>query len=254
MEQVKDVVRMLKKALKASGLTYAAVAKHLRLSEASVKRMFARGQFTLERMQSICELMQLDFTDLVRMLDEERSRISSLSEAQEEELVSDLKFLLIALCVQNAWTFEEIAGYYQIPELECVRYLIRLDRLGLIQLLPNNRIRRLVARDFRWLPRGPIERFFEQRAQGDFLKSHFTRGGELRLFASGMLSRRSIEIMQERIGLLAREFAALQQDDSRLPMRQRVNTGLLFALRPWELREFAPFRRREVDTLRDTAD
>lgn len=247
MAKAQAVIDILKKALKASGLTYADVAAHLGLSQASVKRMFARGHFTLERLESTCEMMQLDFTDLVRMIDEERTKISNLSPDQEKELVSDLKFLLVALCVQNAWTFQEIVNYYNVTELECIRYLARLDRLGLIELLPNNRIRRMVAQDFRWLPRGPFKNFFEQRAQRDFLKSHFTRSGELRLFLTGMLSKKSLDTMCERMDTIAREFASLQRDDSRLPVGSRFNTGFLLAIRPWELRDFAQFRRRPID-------
>lgn len=252
MAKTRAVIDILKKALKASGLTYADVAGHLGLSQASVKRMFARGQFTLERLESVCEMMQLDFTDLVRMIDEERAKISSLSAEQEEELISDLKFLLVALCVQNAWTYQEIVGYYNISELECIRYLARLDRLGLIELLPNNRIRRMVAHDFRWLPRGQIEKFFEQRVQRDFLKSHFTRPGELRLFLSGMLSKNSLEIMRERLDMIAREFSTMQRDDSRLPANARFNAGLMLSVRPWELRDFAQFRRRAMDAEAET--
>jgi len=36
-----QIVAELKRALRARGLTYAHVAKHLQLSEASVKRLFA---------------------------------------------------------------------------------------------------------------------------------------------------------------------------------------------------------------------
>jgi hypothetical protein len=199
----------------------------------------------LQRLEAICDLLRMDFTDLVHLIDEERGRISALTESQEKELVSDLKFLLVALCVQNEWSFNEIVSYYRINALECVRYLARLDRLGLIDLLPNNRIRRRVAHDFRWLPRGPIERFFEQRAQRDFLKSHFTRQGEQRLFLTGMLSKTSLESLRGRIDTIAHEFTVAQRQDAHLPAGVRVNTGFLLALRPWELREFAPLHRRE---------
>ncbi len=244
MARASALIDTLKKALKASGLTYAQLARHLGLSHASVKRMFSSGHFTLQRLESICDLMQLDFTDLVHLVDEDRTRISSLSADQEKELVSDLKFLLVALCVQNEWAFEEIIRYYNISEQECVRYLARLDRLGLIELLPNNRIRRMVAQDFRWLARGPIERFFEQRAQRDFFKSHFTRPGEMRLFLTGMLSKTALETLRARMETIAHEFALAQHQDSALPVGTRFNTGFLLAIRPWELRDFAPLRRR----------
>jgi DNA-binding Xre family transcriptional regulator len=245
MAQANAVIDTLKRALKASGLTYAEVARRIGMSEASVKRMFAQRRFTLARLEAICAMMDLDFTDLLRIVDAERTRISSLSFEQEEELVSDPKLLLVAICVHNGWTFEEIIGYYNITRTECIRHLARLDRLGLIELLPNNRIRRMVAQDFRWLPRGPIDRFFERQVQREFLHSHFTRPGELRLFMSGMLARGSLDAMRGKIEMLAREFSTLQQDDARLPAEARVHAGLFLAIRPWELRDFDPLKRRE---------
>ena len=38
-------------------------------------------------------MVNLNFTDLVRMVDEDQHRLSSLTQEQEDELVSDLKFL-----------------------------------------------------------------------------------------------------------------------------------------------------------------
>jgi transcriptional regulator with XRE-family HTH domain len=244
MAQINAVVETLKRALKASGLTYADVARRLGLSEPSIKRMFSQQRFTLDRLESICAMMALDFTDLVRIVDTEQPRISSLSLEQERELVADPKLLLVAICVQNSWDFEEIREYYDFSEPELIRRLAHLDRLGLVQLLPNNRIRRMVAADFRWLPRGPIERFFEQRVQREYLKSHFTRPEELRLFMIGMLSRKSVETMRRKIEMLAHEFTALQEDDARLPAASRLHTGVLLAIRPWELRDFDPLKRK----------
>ncbi len=151
---------------------------------------------------------------------------------QEKELLSDLKFLLVAICVQNAWQMDEIVNYYEISKPECIRYLIRLEQHGLIHLLPNNRIRRILAHDFRWLPQGPIENFFESTVQDEFMGSHFTHRREKRIYLMGMLSKNSLNILRKKMELLAREYASLQQDDFRLPTRSRFNTGLMLAIRP----------------------
>jgi DNA-binding Xre family transcriptional regulator len=127
--ETQSIVNMLKRALKFHRVTYADIAYELDLSEASVKRMFAKQHFTLERLESICSMVNLDFTDLLRLVDEDQHRISNLSHKQEEELVSDLKFLLIAICVQSNWTYEEIIGYYKISEPECIKYLAKLDKI-----------------------------------------------------------------------------------------------------------------------------
>ena len=243
MAQRKDMVNMLKKSLKLAGFTYADVANHLRLSEISIKRNFSQKNFTLDRLEAICSMISIDFTDLVRMTDDEQEKISSLTLEQENELVADLKFLLVAICVQNAWQVDEIINYYDIDEIECIRYLIRLDRHGLIDLLPNNRIRRMLTHDFRWLPQGPIETFFEKTVQSEFMDSHFTHTSELRIYMIGMLSRDSLNTLRGKLEMLAREFSSLQQDDARLPARSRFNTGLMLAIRPWELTVFADLKR-----------
>lgn len=243
MSKRKEIIDILKKSLKQADLTYADVAQHLSLSETSIKRNFAQLNFSLQRLEAICELLGLDFTDLVRMADERRKRISMLTLEQEEELVEDLKFLLVAICVQNAWQMKEIVGYYNITEPECLRYLIKLERQGLIQLLPDDRVRRMLAHDFRWIPQGPIETFFESTVQSEFMSSHFGRSGELRIYLMGMLSRDSLNSLRGKLEMLAREFSSMQQDDARLPVRSRFNTGLMLALRPWELSVFADLKR-----------
>ena len=247
MAQRKEVIEILKKALKSAGYTYADVAEKLGLSETSIKRNFASMNFTLERLEDIASMLDLDFTDLVRMADDEKNKISRLSESQEKELVADLKFLLVAICVQNAWQMDEIVAYYNISRMECLRYLIRLERHGLIHLLPNDRVRRLLAHDFRWIPQGPIETFFESTVQNEFMSSHFNRAGELRIYMMGMLSRNSLNSLRAKLEMLAREFSSLQQDDARLPARSRFNTGLMLAIRPWQLSVFAELARDEGD-------
>jgi len=106
----------------------------------------------------------------------------------------------------------------------------------------------MVSKDFRWLSRGPIEKFFEKVAQSKFLESHFTRPGEIRLFKNGMLSRVSVNILRNKVEMLAREFTSFQYDDARLSADERINTGLMIAIRSWELPIFSKLKRRYADT------
>jgi transcriptional regulator with XRE-family HTH domain len=243
MAQRKEIIDMLKRSLKQKGLTYADIARQLQLSEISIKRNFSHKNFTLDRLESICNMANVDFTDLVHMADDEQEKISSLTLEQEDELLNDLRFLVVAICVQNAWEMEEIIQQYDVTEAGCIAYLIRLERHGLIKLLPNNRIRRMLAHDFRWQPQGPLETFLETTVQSEFMTSHFTSSGESRIYMTGMLSRNSLDILNKKLGILAREFALLQQDDSRLPVKSRFNSGLMLAIRPWELSAFEALQR-----------
>jgi len=244
MARTTVLVDTLKRELKARGLTYAAVARALRLSEASVKRMFAQREFTLSRLDAICDLAGLDFSELARLSAPREAVISQLSYEQEKELVDNPRLMLVALCTLNHWSYEEILDKYALSPAECVRLLARLDRLKFIELLPGNRIRLLVSRAFSWVPDGPIQRLFKEQFQADFFRSRFDREAEIMILANGMLSRASIATLLASLRKAAAEFSALRSDDAALPAAQRVPLTLLVAARPWSPEVLRKYRRR----------
>src|SRR5262245_67687 len=65
MAQIGLLVTELKRYLKAQGVTYAALAKQLGLSESSIKRQFARQSFSLARLEQILNLVGLEIADLI---------------------------------------------------------------------------------------------------------------------------------------------------------------------------------------------
>jgi DNA-binding Xre family transcriptional regulator len=247
MSQIVPLVTTLKRELRSRGITYAHIARALGLSESSVKRQFAEARFTLRRLEQVCQLIELEISDLVRQMEENRQRISTLTEAQERDIAADPKMLLAAICVLNHWQFDQIVGTYRVSEHECVQLLARLDRLGVIELLPQNRYRLVVAADFRWLPGGPIQQFFQRKVQPEFLNSRFQGAGEKLLFRNGMLSRGSNATMARKLERLVAEFNELHADDISLPMQERFGTSLLVAMRPWEFGFFKELRREPGD-------
>ena len=114
MAQSQNLIQTLKRALRAAQITYADIARHLEMSEANVKRLFATQSFTLQRIESICELMHMDLSDLFNLLESERQRIHRLTLQQEKELVDDTGLLLVAVCVRNQIGFEEIVQRYRL--------------------------------------------------------------------------------------------------------------------------------------------
>lgn len=243
MSQIATLVNALKRKLKQQGITYAVVASQLGLSTTSVKRLFSEKSFSLKRLEQICALIDLDLSDLLEITRDEDRYLSLLTEAQERALVNDEKLLLVAFLLFSHWSFEEILKNYDISKTEGIRLLARLDRLKIIDLLPNNRVKMHLARNFIWRKDGPIQRFFEAHVQDRFFESSFSGPGELRLVMNGMLSSGSNQVLQQRIKRLAAEFESMMEEDRKLDTRQRRGTSMLLAIRPWELDVFAQFRR-----------
>jgi transcriptional regulator with XRE-family HTH domain len=243
MGEAGELVRTIKKQLRRQGKTYREVAVALGLSEPSVKRLFASGRFTVERLVQVSNFLGYTLAELAREAQAAQPRISVLSEAQERELVSDPRLLVVTVCALNHWEPAEIMHYYRLGEAECVKYLLRLDRLRIIDLLPGNRIRVNVERDFDWLPAGPIQQYFRRRGLADFLKSQFAAPNEAMAFLHGMLTARAIEQMQEELQRLRKRFAELHEESLAAPLAERQGMALLFAMRHWEPEEFSRLRR-----------
>lgn len=244
MPEIDRLIATIKRLLKAQGLTYRELGKRLALSEPAVKRMFSRQSFTLERVAEIAAVLGMSLAELADAAARSAPRLRTLTEAQERELVSEPKLLLVAACVLNGWTPPEIVGTYALTRAEAVKLLVRLDRMGLITLLPGDRVRLAVARDFEWLRGGPIDRFFRGQEKQDFLASEFTGEGEALSFSFAMLTPAARARVKAHIDRLREAISELHRESLAAPFDERGGLCLLVAHRTWEPRSFAALRRR----------
>jgi len=247
--QTQALIAALKQVLKSRNVTYAEIARRLAMSEASIKRVFAKQTFTLDRLDKICGILGIAITDLAKMVEHEAERVTQLTLEQEREIVADPKLMLVAVHALNHWTLEEIVAHYTISKTDCIRLLARLDRLRIIDLLPNNRIRVIVGRNFSWRPDGPFQRHFRDQLEANFFGSRFDGQGEHLAFVSGMLARNSNAVIQQHMRRLETEFTELHNQDAALPLDERFGTSLLIAMRPWVPEMFRKMQRKPAQKL-----
>ena len=233
MANADQLVDALKKTLRARGLTYADVARGIGLSEASIKRLFAEKTFTLQRLDEVCRWLDLDLYELARLARGEADSTREITPAQEQVLADDRRLLGLFYLLLNNHDANRILAEYELAETELVRMLAKLDRAGLVELLPGNRVRLRVARPVRLRPDGPIRRRHGDALLDDFLGVRFdAHGGHFR-FEVGELSAASAAILQRRLDRLAAEFHELSVLDGHLPPGERTLYGIAGGLRPW---------------------
>jgi DNA-binding Xre family transcriptional regulator len=242
------IADVLKAELKSRGFTYADVAQKIQMSEASVKRMFSQRTITLERIDEICQAVGIEFGELMarylKGFDHEAKLISRLTEAQERNIVSDSKLFLAAVCALNLMRFEDILSVYDLSETELIGLMTKLDKIGFIELLPNNRIKLKVARTFSWIPNGPIMTAFKDNAH-DFFDSDFAGNDEIMLLLNGRLSQSNAVALTDKLRRVARDFSERHIEDSSLPIQQRQPMSLLLACRPWHLSFMKEWMRKD---------
>jgi DNA-binding Xre family transcriptional regulator len=243
MSTTADLVTVLKKELKAARMTYADLAAKLGMAESSVKRMLAKGDMPLSRIDAICRALKLDFADLARRIADTQPLLAELGEAQEKAVVADKKLLLTAICVLSQWTLEQITSTYRLTEAECIKYLAQLDRIGIIELKPLNRYRLKLAKTFRWRPHGAVMDYFRENALLDYFAGGFDGAGEGMLLVHGAISRGLAPSFLERMQRVAQDFAQQHQTDQKLGDKDREGFTLLLAMRSWEFEAFAALRR-----------
>jgi transcriptional regulator with XRE-family HTH domain len=241
--ETSQILNCLKRLLKAQGITYRALSTSLGISEPSVKRLFASGRLTVERLEQISHLLGYSLAELAKEANAGQQRLDRLTEKQEREVVSDPKLLMVAVCTLNHWTLDEIVALYKLSEPECIKYLLQLDRLRIIDLLPGNRIRLNVARDFDWLPAGPIQRYFRETGMPDFLNDRFGDDDQTLSFVHGMFTDQALAEIQQELRKLRQRFAELHESSLSAPLSKRWGMGLLMAMRRWEPQDFAKLRR-----------
>jgi len=234
MAQAGPLIETLKRELKAQGKTYIDVAEALALSEASVKRLFSEKNFTLQRLESVCDLLNLELTDLVQRMNKDQRQLIQLTREQEKEIAGDLILLLITVSVISGMSFNDILSSYEISEAECIQKMAKLDRLKIIDLLPGNRVKLLVAPNFHWLPNGPIQQFFQEKVEQDFFSSRFDKANEKLIVTNAILTDSSNARLQKKMERLAAEFNELMQEDHAVPSHKKSGTTMVLAIRQWQ--------------------
>jgi DNA-binding Xre family transcriptional regulator len=237
------LLQVLRNELRSAGVTYKVLAERIRMSESSVKRLFAQKDMSLSRLASICKAAGIAMEDVLRRAADVAPHADRLTLEQERSLIADPKLLLMAICCLGHWTLEQIVETYTLTEAECILHLVALDRLGVIELRPLNRYRLNVSPAFRWLPDGPVQQYFRDVAVGDYFSGRFDGPGETLMCVPARLSLSSAQEMQQKIQQLAGELARLHQDDRRLPAQERDGFTLIVGLRSWEISGFTAFRR-----------
>jgi transcriptional regulator with XRE-family HTH domain len=240
------LVHAIRAELRQRGITYRELAARLGVSEPTIKRDLGRGGFSLQRLDSICELLGLSLEDLIRNERSALTPVTELSQKQESALVADPKLLLTTYLILNNWRFSEIMSTFKVDENELVSLLLKLDTLKIIEYRPPDRIRKLTARNFSWRKDGPVHRYFIARVLPEFFGERFDGAGDAFHFVGATLSEGSRARLQASMARLIEEFEQLARMDARLPLSVRDGCSAVIAFRRWEFSEFTHLRRRRA--------
>ncbi len=233
MSSSHDLVTTLKAELKRAGITYARLAQEMGLAESSVKRIFAKGDLPLSRIDEVLAVLKMDFAELALLVAQASPRREQMTLEQERAVVADPKLLLLAICTLSQWTLEQVVDTYSISKPQAVACMLALDKLGFLELRANNRYRLKFDKTFRWRPGGPVMLYFRQHAVGDYFSGDFGDRGELLMLVHGHIQPAQAALLNEKLQRVAQDLAQQHLADQRLPESEKQAYTLVIGMRSW---------------------
>jgi len=138
--EMKTILDAVKQVLKDRGLSYRAVAENIDVSEQTVKRLFnGRGDVSLNRILKICDVVGIQFSDLMELVSRPSLESFTLSSEQEQYLLEHPDHQSYFRLLVEGMSPEDIESKKQISRTSTQTFLRDLEELGVIQRQPFDR-------------------------------------------------------------------------------------------------------------------
>jgi DNA-binding Xre family transcriptional regulator len=132
------------------------LARRLALSEPTIKRIFAERDCKLSRVTEICAALDLTLDDLVAEANRVEVRLTPLTGQQEAGLAEDRPAFVLFLLLLDGMSREAIQDQYQLGDLEFFDLGRSLEKMGLADMMPGNRIRLTIQGPVEFRRDGPL--------------------------------------------------------------------------------------------------
>lgn len=140
--EYKNISNELKKLLKARKITYKELASKLELSEANIKKILNAEDVSFNRVVKILSLCGVSVEDFFSTLRESKPQTVKLNSEQEDFFINNPNYYNFFYQLLGAnLDCTEVQTNHNLSQLSLDRYLLKLDKLNLIELHENNKIK-----------------------------------------------------------------------------------------------------------------
>ncbi len=229
-EQVFDA---LKRILRNKGLTYAQVGRQIGLSESAVKKIFSKRDCSLARLSQLARAAGLGLGELCALAERPGFERVRLDDRQQRWLLTHPEQLWLYWKLSaDRLRPDEIRARWQLEPAWMTRSLAQLDRMGLVESGPGERVALPHGDLVRWVDEGPLLQRLNRSWSGALVEdAQRARDREsLRLHELQLLPETADEL-RSALRALADEFLRrARREQASTRQRDRCTLRLLVAL------------------------
>ncbi|MCX6124086.1 MAG: hypothetical protein NTV34_04965, partial [Proteobacteria bacterium] len=190
------------------------------------------GDVSLERLESMCVAIGLDFYDLVDLTRKDREA-ASLTEEQEQVL-ADPAVLAAFLAATMSLNRLQLKAFNTLSDVEIDSALRLLEQHGMAERHSHGRLKsRFAFFSLKWIPEGPFERRYSKEFRDDFFQQAFGAKDGFSDFRQIYLTRSSLETLSAKMNDLFNEAIAMSKADIKNDMFQMMAVGVLMSTAAW---------------------
>src|SRR5579859_4638371 len=230
------LLKALKTIFKARGLLYQNVAEAIGVSETTVKRYLTGHGLTVDILERLCRVAELRISDLVAAIRDSEAELPPLSHDDEEKLAAEPFLAALFYFLAKGHSPQSLQADFQLNDAEMNRYLTKLDRWGLIQLYPFNRIRLKVCPLFQVERGGPLARSARRRSLERMVHT-FDLCDDVWSFSIDKLSPGSLEKARQLLRDFTDAMAKIAEQDRALSRDAADYHGVFILLKPIDIPE-----------------
>jgi transcriptional regulator with XRE-family HTH domain len=229
--EIGRLLAALKHVYRVAGIHYADAAQTLDVSELTIKRWMAGKGLTLAALGRLCAVANITLAELISAGEASREKPIASSE-QATTIATDVVSGMIFFLLTRDWTAQRIAQELRLDEATMNRHLTLLDRIGVIELFPGNRVRVLRRMSGNIRDELPTFKLVARRVHQFFDNPDLFDSGLAWSSGIARLSRSSFAQVSTLLDQLRDELFALGQRDLDLPQDEVAWYTFFAAARP----------------------
>lgn len=214
--QISIVMEVIRELLRVRDLRYRDVAERFEVTERTVIRWFTSDTVDSAIIERLCKLVGLTFFEVCELAARRiETRLTRLTVEQEQMLVDEPLLNYLFTFVVKGWSVAELQEEIGVPEPMLVDALIKLEKAGLVDVMPGNDVRLRTARDIQWRINGPYARYMNFFLKWSLDNPDVAEKKSLWMFEPLKLSVGSLALLRRRFDELRKEAVLLAERDRR---------------------------------------